>query len=84
MALHGWTQAAEQLSALAARGEWDKMPSLFTDEMLAEFCVLTQPAQLARDLRDRYEGIATRLALYEPFVPGEKDAFWRDLSTALG
>lgn len=83
MALHGWAQVAERLSALAARGEWDTMPALFTDEMLAEFCLLTQAGQLARDLRNRYEGIATRLALYEPFVPGEKDAFWRELSAAL-
>jgi probable F420-dependent oxidoreductase len=83
MELHGWGQIAEQLSAHAARGEWDRMPALLTDEMLAEFCLLAEEAELASRLKDRYSGIATRLSLYEPFVPGEKDEFWRRVATAM-
>lgn len=83
MALHGWGQVAEQLSALAARGEWDRMPALLTDDMLGEFCLVTDESRIAQDLRSRYEGIADRLSLYEPFSPGQQDGFWRRLLERL-
>ena len=78
--LHGWAGVAEQLSALAARGRWQEMPALVTDEMLDEFCTWGNgPAQLARALRERYDGLAGRLAIYSPFIPGGRDDFWCDL-----
>jgi len=77
MALHGWGETAEQLSAHAAKGEWAEMPMLITDEMLSEFCLVTEDRHLADELKKRYEGLADRLTLYIPFVPGEKDKWWR-------
>jgi len=79
MALHGWEEVAERLSALAARGRWDEMPALVSDEMLATFATIASPAELAAALRERYAGLADRLALYTPFVPGQRDAFWKAL-----
>lgn len=76
MSLHGWGEVAEKLSAHAARGEWTEMPALITDEMLDEFCLVTEEDTLVDELRKRYEGIADRLNLYQPFMPGEKDAWW--------
>ena len=40
---------------------------------------MTTPKKLADELKTRYDGIAGRLTLYTPFVPGEKDEFWKDL-----
>jgi len=77
MDLHGWSGVAEQLSVHAAKGEWAEMPMLITDEMLNEFCLVTDEDKLADDLKKRYEGIADRLTLYTPFVPGEKDEWWK-------
>jgi probable F420-dependent oxidoreductase len=77
MALHGWESAAERLSALAARGHWDEMPGLIDDEMLDAFAVIAQEEDLAGALVKRYTGLADRLALYIPFVPGQRDAFWQ-------
>jgi len=79
MALHGWEEVAERLSALAARGKWDEMPALINDEMLATFAVTASAAELAAALRERYAGLADRIALYTPFVPGQRDAFWKAL-----
>ena len=79
MDLHGWSDAAERLSFHAAHGEWTEMPMLITDEMLDEFCVVTDEANLASELKKRYDGIADRLTLYTPFVPGEKDEWWKRL-----
>jgi len=84
MDLHGWAGVAEKLSAHASRGEWSEMPMLITDEMLAEFCAVTDEAKLAAELKRRYAGVADRLTLYTPFVPGERDERWRDLSGDFG
>jgi probable F420-dependent oxidoreductase len=79
MELHGCEDVAEKLSAHAARGEWGEMPGLITDEMLGEFCLLTDEGRLAAELKQRYTGIADRLALYAPFLPGERDEWWKTL-----
>lgn len=80
MDLHGWAATAEKLSAHASKGEWAEMPMLITDEILREFCLITKQETLASDLKSRYDGIADRLTLYTPFVPGERDEWWRALA----
>ncbi len=80
MDLHGWGDVADTLSTHAARGEWAEMPMLITDEMLSEFCLITEEDKLADELKKRYEGIADRLTLYTPFLPGGKDDWWRGLA----
>lgn len=79
MALYGWMDIAERLSAHAARGEWEQMPALVTDDMLHEFCLVAKEEDLAAALKDRYAGLADRVALYATFVPGKQDARWRRL-----
>jgi probable F420-dependent oxidoreductase len=83
MDLHGWGILAEQLSGFAAKGEWAEMPMLITDEILNEFCLLTTQESLADDLKKRYDGIADRLTLYSPYVPGERDEWWKNLAREL-
>jgi probable F420-dependent oxidoreductase len=83
MALHGWQEAAEALSGLASRRRWEEMPALISDEMLATFATVADPAALGQALLDRYQGLADHLSLYLPFVPGERDAFWRRLAADL-
>jgi probable F420-dependent oxidoreductase len=77
MDLHGWAGVAEKLSAHAARGEWSEMPILITDEILNEFCLVTEEDKLADELKKRYKGIAGRLTLYTSFVPEEKNKWGR-------
>ena len=79
MALHGWEEVAEQLSAHARRSEWSEMFGLITDEMLETFCVITTEAELADALKEKYAGIADRLTLYLPFTLGERNQFWKML-----
>ncbi len=82
-ALHGWEDVAEKLSSLAARKEWGEMFILITDEILETFCLVTDAELLPGKLKERYEGIADRLTLYTPFVPGEKDEFWKKMVEAF-
>lgn len=76
MALHGWQAIAEELSSLASRGRWGEMPTLVSDDMLDAFAVVSSPSDLPLRLHQRYHGLADRLSLYQPFIPGQKDAFW--------
>ena len=79
MALYGWGTLAERLSTHASRGQWNKMPELVTDEMLHEFCLVTDEDNLAAALKERYGRITDRLGLYTPFVPGTAAARWERL-----
>ena len=82
-ALHGLEEVAEQLSAHAARGEWGEMFGLITDDILRVFCLVTDEESLPAQLQERYAGIADRLTLYTPFIPGEKDEYWKKLVAAF-
>jgi len=82
MALHGWQEVAENLSSLAGRGAWGEMPALISDEMLHTFALKASASELSSALAERYHGLADRLALYIPFMPGERDAFWQALLSA--
>jgi hypothetical protein len=83
MDMHGWVGVAEKLSAHASRGEWEQMPTLITDEMLNEFCVIAEDGRLADKLTERYKNKADHLTLYTYFKPEEKDEWWRGLTSSL-
>ena len=74
---HGWEDVGEQLGKLARDKRWNEMPGLVTNEMLAAFTVEAAPGELGSALRERYTGLIDRIALYIPFSPGERDAFWQ-------
>jgi probable F420-dependent oxidoreductase len=76
--LHGWEEIASQLNALSRQGQWAAMGELITDEMLHEFAVIAPQDQLARRVRERYEGLLDRVSYYFPFEPGTNEALWRD------
>ncbi len=77
LALHGWGEVADQLADLARRQAWGDMPALVSDEMLATFALVCPAADLPGALMDRYKDLAQRVSLYLPFIPGERDDFWR-------
>ena len=82
MALHGWKAQGKTLSAMAGRGKWAQMPEIISDDMLDEFATIASQDDLAETLMNRYQGIADRLTIYTPYVPGERDSFWNDLINA--
>jgi len=80
---HGWGEIGENLSALASRSQWGEMPALIDDSILETFAVIAEEKHLAEKLIQRYGGIAQRLALYLPFVPFQRDPFWRALAREI-
>jgi probable F420-dependent oxidoreductase len=74
---HGWQDVGEELGKLAREKRWNEMPRLVTYEMLGAFAVEAAPDELGAALRERYTGLIDRIALYVPFVSGERDSFWQ-------
>src|SRR5919199_432033 len=74
---HGWEDTGQELGKLARDKKWDEMPGLITDEMLRAFAVEAAPDEVGPALKERYQGLMDRVALYVPFVPGERDEFWQ-------
>ena len=75
--VHGWEEVGEKLGKLARDKKWDEMPDLITDEMLGAFAVEAAPDEVGGALKERYEGLIDRVAIYEAFVPDERYDFWR-------
>jgi probable F420-dependent oxidoreductase len=80
---HGWGRVGEQLSALAAQGQWGEMLPLISDEMLETFAVRAPLNGLTAPLRERYGGLLDRVMLYRSFTPGSEAEAWRALAQTL-
>jgi probable F420-dependent oxidoreductase len=74
---HGWADAAEKLSHLAARKQWAEMPGLITDEMLDAFAISGPPEKIGELALERYRGRVSRIAFYLPFLPGTHERLWK-------
>ena len=75
--LEGWGSVADELKAIAAREEWQEMPSLITDEMLDVFVLRGKWADLPKLVLQKYEGLLDRVSYYFPVTAGENEAGWR-------
>ena len=79
---HGWEEVGQRLGKLARDKRWEEMPGLVTDEMLHAFAIEAAPDDVGPALKERYENLIDRVSLYLPFVPGERDDFWRATITS--
>lgn len=75
--LHGWGDLQERLQKLTRQGKWDDMHREISDEMLETIGVVADAAELGAAVREKYEGLLDRVGFYLPFVPGERDKFWK-------
>lgn len=73
---HGWGELHDELHAASLRGEWDRMPDLIDDEVLAAFAVVTEPERAGADIRARYGDLVDRISLSTAFTFPE-DAWGR-------
>lgn len=83
MELHGWGETREQLSRLAARGNWGEMPSLIRDDMLDVFAVSGKWEELPGKILARYEGLLDRVMYYFPYIPNQMDDPWQQAISAF-
>ena len=78
---HGWDALQADLHALSIRGEWAQMGRLIDDEMLTTFAVTGEPQDAARELVDRYAGLADGVTVYGA-AEGSDDATFEVLAGA--
>ena len=65
--MHGWGDLQPELTRLSKEGKWPEMGELIDDDMLRTFAVVGDVADVARELRERWEPVATRLSFYMPY-----------------
>jgi probable F420-dependent oxidoreductase len=75
--LHGWGDVADQLRALAARGKWNDMAALITEEMLETFATRATWEELPSRVVQKYAGLLNRVSYYLPFSPKQDQEGWR-------
>lgn len=80
--VHGWGEVGEKLSALAARGKWNEMPGLISDEMLDEVAVIALAEELPARIKTRYAGLLDRITFYAPFDSKESHK-WKSIVSAF-
>ena len=72
--LHGWGDVPGKLHEMTVTNRWDEIGTVITDEMLDVFAVVGRPEEIPGKLKDRYDGLASRLTLYHPDVPVDRRA----------
>ena len=80
--VHGWGDVGQRLSALAARGKWDDMPGLITDDILNTVAVVAPFDEIPARVQERYRGLLDRISFYAPFSPEEAPR-WRTVVQAF-
>jgi probable F420-dependent oxidoreductase len=66
LAHHGWEDVGAKLHQLSREGKWQELPTLITDDMLAEWAVVATHDRLAAELRARCEGVFSTVLLDLP------------------
>jgi probable F420-dependent oxidoreductase len=63
---HGWGDLHTEAHRATLEGRWDDLPSMVDDEVLETLAVIGDPAQVARGVRERFDGLADRVTLSMP------------------
>jgi len=80
--VHGWGEVNEKLGALAARGKWDDMPPLITDEIMNEVVIVAKREDVPARIKEKYAGLLDRVTFYAPFSTDEAPK-WRAMVKAF-
>jgi probable F420-dependent oxidoreductase len=64
---HGWGSLQMDLNSLSKQGEWVKMGTLITDEMVDAFAVRGEPEEIPKLILDRYGELIDRVTFYTPY-----------------
>ena len=78
---HGWGDLQAELNELTRQGRWSEMSAGIDDEVLRAFAVIGTPGEVGRGLREKFEGIATRVTVYSLHDPGAE--VWPELVDAF-
>jgi probable F420-dependent oxidoreductase len=72
--IHGWGDTCLKLHEMSLQNQWAQMPSLITDEMMKQFCVVGTYDTIAPKVRERYGWYASRVSMTLPPEDPAKEA----------
>jgi probable F420-dependent oxidoreductase len=81
---HGLGAVADELCALAGRGEWSALRAQVSDAMLDRFVPTGSFEEIPDVLRRRYEGLVDAIALRMPQEPGDDGRFAKVVAALRG
>jgi probable F420-dependent oxidoreductase len=81
--LHGWNDLQPELQGMVKAGRLAETPGLITDEVMSEFWIRGSFEDVAKRVREKYEGVVDRIGLYLPVVGGEHEKEWEAVIRAL-
>ena len=64
--LHGWTDVAHKLQAMAKSGQWQEMAGAITDEIVDEFATVATYDKIADKIKERYGSFASSIGFSMP------------------
>lgn len=64
--VHGWGDLQPELNALSKQGRWEDMARLIDNDVLHTIAACGSPADVAKHIRDRVDGVSDRICLYQP------------------
>ena len=57
-----------ELNRMTKEGRWAELGDLIDDDLLGRIAVCGEPAEVARQIHERFDGVADRLAFYTPYA----------------
>jgi len=65
----GCGELQPELNRLSKEGRWDEMAGLVDDDLIEAITLRGTPADVGRQIHERYDGLADRVALTFPYAP---------------
>jgi probable F420-dependent oxidoreductase len=72
LALHGWEDLQGELAQLVRTGDTSAMLDLVDNNILSTFAIVAEPDEVARAIRERFDGIVQRISVYEPHANDQR------------
>ena len=76
---HGYPDLGRTLSGLMRAGTMDAMGAAIPADLLEKIAIIDQPANIGRRLRERYDGVLDRVALYRSMGGDGEFGRWDEL-----
>ena len=64
---HGWGDLQPELTRLSKEGKWKEMGEVIDDDVVRTFAAVGDVPTVARELRERWGDVATRISFYMPY-----------------
>jgi probable F420-dependent oxidoreductase len=64
--VHGWGELQDELNTMTKRGEWDRIADVIDNDILRTFAIIGTPEECEAEIKRRYGGIGTRIAITVP------------------